>query len=55
MQCCALIVTGKIRKEFIGECWIYSISILPKFQLLGASRANLIEKKHDVFTFQFPV
>ena len=55
IQCCALIVTGNIRKEFIGECWIYSISILPKFQLLGASRANLIEKKHDVFTFQFPV
>ena len=55
IQCCALIVTGKISKEFIGECWTYSISVLPKLQLLGTSRANLREKKHDVFTFQFPV
>ena len=46
-QCCALIVTGKISKEFIGECWTYSISVLPKLQLR--------EKKHDVFTFQFPI
>ena len=55
MQCCALIVTGKISKEFIGECWTNIISVLPKLQLLGVSRVNLREKKHDVFTFQFPV
>ena len=54
MQCCALKVTGKISKEFIGECWTYSISVLPRLQLLGVSRAILREKKHDVFTFQFP-
>ena len=55
IQCYALIVTGKISKEFVGECWTYSISVLPKLQLLGVSRANLREKKHDVSTFQFPV
>ena len=55
MQCCALIVTGKISKEFIGECWTYSISASPKLQVLGESRANLREEKHDVFTFQFSV
>ena len=42
-QCCALTVTGKISKEFIGECWTYSISVLPKLQLLGVSRAILRE------------
>ena len=30
IQCCALIVTGKISKEFIGECWTYSVSALPR-------------------------
>ena len=29
----SLIVTGKISKEFIGECWTYSISVLLKLQL----------------------
>ena len=33
MQRCALIVTGKIGKEFIGECWTYGISVLTKLQL----------------------
>ena len=33
MQRCAPIVTGKISKEFIGECWTYSISVLTKLQL----------------------
>ena len=55
IQCCALTVTGKISKKFMGECWTYSIRVLPKLQLLGVSRANLREEKHDVFTFQFPV
>ena len=67
IQRCALIVTGKIGKEFIGECWTYSISVLtklqlksellvlPKLQFLGVSRANLREKKHDIFTLQFPL
>ena len=49
------IVTGKIREEYIGECWTYSISVLPRLQLLGVSRANLREKKDNAFTFQFPV
>ena len=55
IQCCALIVTGKISKEFIAKCWTYSIGVLLKLQLLGVSRADLREKKHNVFTFQFPV
>ena len=55
IQCCALTVTGKISKEFIGEFWTYSISVLPKLQLLGVSRVDLREEKHDVFTLQFPV
>ena len=63
MQHCALIVTGEI-KEFTGECWTYSISVLtklqlkivkPKLQFLCVSRANLTKKKHDVFTLQFSV
>ena len=33
IQRCALIVTGEISKEFIGECWTYSISVLTKLQL----------------------
>ena len=33
MQHCAPIVTGEIGKEFIGECWTYSISVLIKLQL----------------------
>ena len=32
MQHCAPIVTGEI-KEFTGECWTYSISVLSKRQL----------------------
>ena len=33
MQRCAPIATGEISKEFIGECWTYSISVLTKLQL----------------------
>ena len=33
MQRCALIVTEEISKEFIGECWTYSIGVLTKLQL----------------------
>ena len=33
MQRCALIEAGKIGKEFIGECWTYSIIVLTKRQL----------------------
>ena len=33
MQRCAPIVTGEISKEFIGEYWTYSISVLTKLQL----------------------
>ena len=54
IQCCALIVTGKISKEFIGECWTYSISVLPKLQLLGVSRANLRERNMTSLLFNFP-
>ena len=50
-QCCALIVTGKISKEFIGECWTYSISVLPKLQLFGVSRANLRERNMTSLLF----
>ena len=32
-QRCALIINGKISKGFIGECWTYSISVLPNLQL----------------------
>ena len=55
MQRCTPIVTEEIGKEFIGECWTYSISVLPKLQFLCVSRANLRKKKHDVFTLQFSV
>ena len=55
MQRCALIVIGEISKEFIGECWTYSISVLTKLQLLCVSRVNLRKKKHDVFTLKFSV
>ena len=54
MQRCAPIVTGKISKEFMGERWTYSNSVLTKLQVLCVSRANLRKKKHDVFTLQFP-
>ena len=30
MQRCAPIVTREVGKEFIGECWTYSISVLTK-------------------------
>ena len=33
MQSCALIVTGKISKGFIGECWTLSIGVLAKLHL----------------------
>ena len=64
MQCCALIVTGKISEEFIGECWTCNVSVLTKLQFksvlvfklqfLDVGRASLRENKHDVFTLQFP-
>ena len=54
MQRCSPIVTGEISKELIGECWTYSISVLPKLQFLCVSGANLRKKKHDVFTLKFP-
>ena len=54
MRRCAPIVTGEISKEFIGECWTYSISVLPKLQFLCVSGATLRKKKHDVFTPKFP-
>ena len=67
MQRRAPIVTGAISKEFIGECWTDSVSVLtqrklkigtsvlPKLQFLCVSRANLRKKKHDVFTLKFSV
>ena len=69
MQRFKLIVTDRelISKELIGECWTYSISVLPKLQLknvpvflsklqfIGVSRTNLKEKKPDIFTLQFRV
>ena len=33
MQRCTPIATGEISKEFIRECWTYSISVLTKLQL----------------------
>ena len=62
-----LIVTGRelISNELIPECWIYSISVLPKLQLknvpvflsklqfIGVSRTNLKEKKPDFLLFYF--
>ena len=33
MQRCTPIVTGEIGREFIGECWTYSISVLTKLKL----------------------
>ena len=55
MQRCTPIVTGEFGKEFIEECWTYSISVLTKLQFLCVSRANLRKKKHDVFTPQFSI
>ena len=54
MQRCELIVSGKegLVKKFMGECLTYSISVLPKLQFIGVSRANLKEKKPD-FNFGF--
>ena len=64
MQLFKLMVTDRelISKELIGECWTYSISVLPKLQLknvpvvlselqfIGVNRNNMKQKKPDLFT-----
>ena len=52
MQHCAPIVTGEISKEFIGECWTYSISV--PFSLktripdkTGPIIQNLIQRRYE--------